>query len=375
MSRGSIGSWAKIAMLLLLLLLIAFGWAILEVEQKESMDRHPTTHSAGPGGYKALYLWLKAQGVPLQRWERPLHTLPSEAKVLFIAEPVLIPSKEELYALGAWVRQGGSLVLAARPPNPVLERFGLEADDQATSVVAEGATHFQPGPYTAGVNTILRWQGSGLWSSRPEAVSHISQSDRSLLAVIREGKGRIIALSAPELFNNKSLRDGDHATLALNLLLCHLGKGLLLVDEYHHGYGRVGSVSQYFLRSGASALLLQGMLVMLTLWSAFGRRFGLARPIVPPERRSSMEYVRFMAQLFQKANARRLALRAMVRWIEEEAKKDLVNRDRALRSALKAARGSSQDKMLSDRRLLFCVRGLYRTLEGARRRTSTGHKS
>jgi hypothetical protein len=85
-------------------------------------------------------------------------------------------------------------------------------------------------------------------------------------------------------------------------------------------------------------------------------------------RRSTMEYVHAMAGLLRKARARGLALEVLVGWVEEEARRALIETDRALQGALRASRQQAQEPRLDDRQLLITVRRLYRALEGARRR-------
>jgi hypothetical protein len=375
MTRGPVSHWAKTGALVLFLCLVAFGLVSLEDRQKGIRGpQRPTTYSAGPGGYKALYTWLKALGIWTRRWEKDLRGLPPDAKVLLLIQPEIMPTGREIGTLKRWVRRGNTLVLAARPSHPVISAFGLNADAEEPSVEDEKDLRVQPGVYSQQVKKLHSQGIPGMASSRPDVIFHIRNSGRGLLAVIPEGKGRIIAMAAPELFNNMALRDGHHARLALNLLLPHLGKGRLLVDEYHHGYGRVGSLFEHLARSGGKAALLHGLLLLLTLWAAFGRRFGPQRPIVPVERRSSMEHLQAIARLFQRAGARDLAMGALLRWTEEAARKDLLNGDRAVESALGAARKRVENRDLTDRELLSTVRGLYRALAGARRRSSAGLK-
>ena len=186
--------------------------------------------------------------------------------------------------------------------------------------------------------------------------------------VLDEGKGRVIGLSDPSLFSNVSLRDGDHARLSLNLLLSHRGNGELLIDEYHHGYGRATSVLEHLFSSRTLIPLLQGMFIFLVLWAGKGRRFGPPRQLLQEERSSSLEYVRAMAQLYQRAKVRALALKAVVSWIEEEAKNILVHRDRNLQNKLLAARQHLEIEDTTEKELLNICRGLYLALEEARRR-------
>jgi hypothetical protein len=114
--------------------------------------------------------------------------------------------------------------------------------------------------------------------------------------------------------------------------------------------------------------LLQGMFILLVLWASKGRRFGLPRQLLQEERSSSLEYVRAMAQLYQRAKVRVLALKAVVSWIEEEAKNILVHRDRNLQNKLLAARQQFEIQDTTEKELLNICRGLYLALEEARTR-------
>ena len=186
--------------------------------------------------------------------------------------------------------------------------------------------------------------------------------------VLNDGKGWVIGLTDPSLFANGSLREGDHARLALNLLLAHRGNGELLIDEYHHGYGRATSVLEHLFGSRALIPLLQGIFILFVLWLGKGRRFGPPRPLLQGERSSSLEYVRAMAQLYQRAKLRVLALKAVMRWIEDEAKKMLVHRDRKLRNKLLDAKQQLAIPDTTEKELLNLSRDLYLALEEARRR-------
>jgi len=362
----------KIGILMTLFFLAIYGLVALDARQ--SVEQGPprrTTYSAAPRGYKALYIWLKELGVPTMRWEKTLKDLPLETSVLLIATPEIEPDGEELGFLENWVSNGGTLVLLVDGPSIILDHFGLSAavtpgiypkEDDARKLLV------QPSPYVQGVRSILSDGHFGLTTDAPEVVFHARDAMGGLLAVMNRGRGRLIVLSDAGLFCNKSLIKGDHSRLALNLLLTDLREGKLLVDEYHHGYGRATSVLDHLWRSGAREPVLQGLLLVLILWAAMGRRFGPARPPSDGERRSSLAYFEAMAHLFQRAQARRLAFETVARWIQEEAKKFLVDKDGSFQNSLKAAKQRFQGGEISDKELLVQVRGLYDALDEARKR-------
>ena len=125
---------------------------------------------------------------------------------------------------------------------------------------------------------------------------------------------------------------------------------------------------QHFVHSRALVPTLQGILLLLVLWAAKGRRFGPTRPVIQEQRRSSLEYVRAMAQLYQRARARALAFEVLIRWIEDQAKRILVSNDGDLQSKLLAARRRLDQQEFTEKELLGSARGLYVALDEARRR-------
>lgn len=359
------GPW-KAAIPFVLLFLAVYGAAYLEQWMGRGQEPgSPTSYSSGTLGYKILYLWLKDLGVPVERWEKTLKDLPSQAAVLVQLDPRFGPEPGELGALEGWVRGGGTLFMAVRQPNPYLMHFGLglsESDGED----AQKEPAFQPGPYIGGKREIRGERHPDLSSNDAGLVVHVRDRWGALIGVVEKGKGRVIVLTDPSLFSNLKLRQGDHGQLALEFLLSHMGEGPFLFDEYHHGYGRATSVIGHVLDSGMEGLLFQGALILLVLWAAAGRRFGPPRPLPKEAGPSPMEYVRAMAGLFQRAGANRLALETVSRWIEEEAGRLLVGKDRGLRERLKQAKALYQAEDVTERDLLVQTRDLYAALEKAK---------
>ena len=369
-------NWVKIGGICIFVLLITYGVLSLEARQQKGKGRsRPTTYSTTPGGYKALYLWVRELGIPFKRWERPFGELTRKASVLFLATPEMTIGTLEMRALDRWVKNGGTLILAIGPPHPLLAHFGIKGEkalSKRRKAQGKGAVLFQPGPYTQGVQEILPNWHRGLLSRKPEVVIHIRDSFGGLLAVESRGKGRVIGLADPGLLGNQSLRTGDHARLALNLLLAHRGKGLVLVDEYYHGYGRATSVFGHLARSHLMSPLMQALILLIVFLAAAGRRFGRPRPLATIEHRSSMEYVRAMAQIYQRARARVLALEGVVKWVESEARRMLLDHDKGFHQTLKEVRQWMGRPEMTDRELLGKVRELYRALAKARGKALDG---
>jgi len=365
------GPW-KTATLFLLMFLAIYSVAYLDRWLGRGKEPgSPTTYSSGTRGFKVLYLWLKDLGIPVERWEKDLKSLPPQAAVLVLLEPRLDPEPGELKALEAWVHRGGTLFVAGRSPHSFLTPFSLGfAGSKEEGPMTEPV--FQPGPYIRGKRDIRSDGHPDLSSSRADLVVHVGDRWGTLIGVVEKGKGRVIVLTDPGLFSNLKLKQGDHGRLALEFLLSHLGQGTLLVDEYHHGYGRATSVIHHVLGSGVLGLLVQGGLILLVLWAAAGRRFGPPRPLPKAAGRQPMEYVRAMAGLFQRARASRLALETVSRWIEEESRRLLIDKDRGLQEELRQAKERYQTHEVTERDLLLQSRDLYASFEKAKRHAPGG---
>ena len=375
MNGGRGASWWKIGVLGIVFFVVAYALVALESRQKsrKSHERR-TTYSATAAGYKALYLWLQSMNIPVRRWEKNLSQIPAEASVLLMVEPELAPSTGELKALENWVTNGGTVVMLAGRPNLFLQKTNLRLRPLFATKHWQGEQNectpllFQPGPYTREIQRLDSTGHPSLSSSLPEGIVHLRSRWGGLLMVLNKGKGRVIGFADPHLLSNVSLRDADHARLAVNILLTHLGSGILLVDEYHHGYGRAATVVHHLFSSRALTPLLQTVLLLLVLWAARGRRFGIPRGLIQEKRRSSLEYVCAMAQLYQRGRGQVSALETLVRWIEEQAKSMLVHKDNKLQNALLTARHQLEKKETTEKELLTVSRGLYSALEEARRK-------
>jgi hypothetical protein len=374
----------KLGALGVLLILAFVGVVAIDAYQKlRKQPGPPSTYNAGSEGYKALYLWLREMGVSAERWEKPLTDLTREADVLVMITPKLGVGKGELEALETWVRGGGTLVLAldtrtrvrgilvpaASPGNSTAKHFGFDLkmsfQDQKKE---EKALSLQPGPYIRGPRKIVGKTDAGVDSKNPQAIVHARDAFGNLIVVLEEGKGRVIMVVEPSsLFSNLHLREGDHGRLALDLLLTHLGSGRLLIDEYHHGYGRVTSVAAYVFQSETFVPLMQILFLFLLIWAAAGRRFGPARPLRREVERFSMEYVRAVAHLYQRVKAKRLSLESLLRWFDEETRRLLLDRDPVFQKELEEAKKHLAQESMTDRDLVHAVRKLYGALAKAKK--------
>jgi hypothetical protein len=316
--RSSRGEWIVLVGLVAVVVAASVFLGGKGAEDPQEERPNLSTYNAKATGGKGLYLWLQELGLQVRRWERPLTQLPEKATVLLVLGPRLPVEERESRALEKWVRSGGLLLLAddslggpipgvwAGPP---VIRFGLEP-----------RLGGRPGPlrptfpsrYAAGVETIEPAGRMRFHRKVPEGWAPLF-ADRSgdVLALKRLGQGTLIALADPGILSNARLEIAGHARLALNIVQAHADGGLVLVDEFHHGYGQPGGLSRYMQGTALPWILAQAALVFLVFLVARGTRFGRPVPLTAPSRASSLEYVGALGDLYQRAGARRLAVEAL----------------------------------------------------------------
>ena len=316
--KGSRTEWIILAVLLAVMV----GASILAGAQGSDEGPEPapnaSTYNEKGSGSKGLFLWLEALGVPVRRWERPLDDLPGGATMLLVLGPRRPLEDHELDALDRWVRGGGVLLLADDAVGgPVPEvwagapalKFGLRPRPSGAEGTLRPAF---PSRYVEGVETIQPRGRVRFQRRRAEGWAPLfADEGGDLLASKRSGRGTVIALADPGLFSNGRLETAGHARLALNLVLAHAGKGMVLVDEFHHGHGDQDAFYRYLKGTAVPWMLAQGALAFLAFLVARGTRFGAPVPPAQSARASSLEYAAALGDLYRRAGARRIAAEAL----------------------------------------------------------------
>lgn len=318
--KGARWEWLILAILVAVLVGVSALVGDRDADDAREERPNPSTYNAKGTGSKGLYLWLQELGLRVRRWERPLTGLPDEATLLLVLGPRLPLEEQDLKALEEWVRDGGVLVLAddtVGGPVPgvwagaPLLSFGLRPR------VGDGAGSLRPAfpsPYAAGVETIQPTGRVRFQRRIPEGWAPLF-ADRvgDVVTIKRLGGGRLIAIADPGLFSNARLEVAGHARLALNIVREHGKGGVVLVDEFHHGYGHDDGFFRYLKGTAAPWILAQASLAFLAFLLARGTRFGPPVPVGGEARASSLEYVGALGDLYRRAGARRLAVAALAR--------------------------------------------------------------
>jgi hypothetical protein len=272
--------------------------------QQASVPSTYSTYDTGPNGYRALYGVLLAAGAPVHRFQRSLGLLGNDVRTLVISNYANDPSARGLgvhdaAALKRFVSGGGRLV-------------ALDDDFEGSSDVAPavgssmpvhayGALALSRNRYTAGVERIGARVDAVFPFAMRRGIPLLANGRGIVAAVYPYGKGEVVAITAPALFGNASLRNADNLAFAYNAVA---GNGAVAFDEYVHGFDDDLSFWQVMPVPVRTAFWIVGGIVVLAL---IGANVPFAPPVALPAAtdRDSSAYVDAMASLMRRAHATR----------------------------------------------------------------------
>ncbi|MBV9719383.1 MAG: DUF4350 domain-containing protein [Candidatus Eremiobacteraeota bacterium] len=280
---------------------LAYGRFTLDRERRPSVY---STYDTGPNGYRALYEVLGVAGVPLQRFERVLPSLVPSIRTLVLTgyedDPSAKPlDRRDAEFLSAFVKKGGRLVaIDAEFAGPVDVTPGV-----GTTLLTPGGGDTIPlarDAYTQGVER-LRGPVNWIFSFKERHGIPLLANAQGIVAFrYRIGRGDVIAISAPALFGNQRLNDGDNLRFAYNVIAGH---GDVAFDEYVHGYSEDASLWAVLPRSAQAALWITLAIVILAL---IGANVPFAPPYLPvvSGERTTEDYITAVAQLMRRSRHR-----------------------------------------------------------------------
>jgi len=332
--------FSRIELWLALLLAVAVGIAVfagVRSPRPTPENELPSTFLAGPGGSKALYDVLVLLGQPVERRRTALFNLTREPPLhrpalLVLIGPSLQLQPAELAEVVRYLRGGGA-VLAAGNAGGITDCLGWESRESrkqgevdsmaVVSPVSQPELRLPPvtrylAPREAGPeDTTPRWRAIGELRKEGScpALATVERdvllfagppfphAGRPIIVRLRyRGGGQAVLAADPEYFRNRGWRDSDVPLLVTPLLVpppSPSRRGRVSWDEYHHGYGRAGSVSGAVLgwlaRSPGGWAILQLAAVALVALAAAAVRFGPALTVIERRRRSPLEHLEALA--------------------------------------------------------------------------------
>lgn len=277
---------------------------------------------AGPLGGRGVALLLQRLGYNTKRQTEPLQAMPRDARVWFLVNPSTDFSVRETDLLLRWVRNGGTLVMAAsrveEGPRFTLEQK-LEIAEYINEVALDYGGRSLPNlvPYSFTAVSRLRTgvqKASGSPSifsgQRAQSVVPLAGIPGGDLLFAPYGRGRVIVAPDAWLFTNYALSRDDNAVLISNFVRAHAESGTVYFDERARTGDSgepVSSEPKTLLQTlfrppyvwATSQFLLAAFLAVLLA----GRRLGAATPLpsTGPVTRAS-QFAGAMGALFRRTN-------------------------------------------------------------------------
>ena len=298
-------------------------------QRPQDDDVRRSTYLPGPHGARAWAEALELLGVRVVRLRERTTALAGRtgAEEMYAAlDPSASLSPLDALHLRRYAAAGGRLLLAGAGSASAMRCFGqavmplpggravLDGDtlhvgamlDAAPTTAARRGLMLDDGSTVACPPFPVRRVDTLLAATRGEPVVLRIESDSSAPAVL---------VADGTLFSNRSLRTTAAGELALSLV-----EGVtpvLLVDEYHHGFGPAGGMLSAVWRWSVSSpwgwalwqLWIVGVLALL----AGAVRFGPARRVIERRRRSPLEHVRALATALAAARGHAVAIGLLVR--------------------------------------------------------------
>jgi hypothetical protein len=303
MPRKRIADLAIFAVALVLIAVLA----TLRASQNASQQSEPSTYDTGVKGYAALYDLLAREGTRVERFEQPIGQLSRRYGTLVIAGKgalaFAVASPGALAFLDRWVRGGGKLVLldGAIPPGA---RRTLDLTDVhrfAQTAEAAAGCAFVPALRGAGVAGTFSAGYTPACSARRATVF----GTRSFAAGIAyaHGRGMIVIISTPSVFDNLHVSQSANARLAYALL----GGASVVFDERVHGYAAGRTFWEVLPQPMRVAI---GIALAAVLLAIIGANLPFAPPYgaQAPEERDSSAYIASLARMLERGGAAREAI-------------------------------------------------------------------
>ncbi len=298
-----------------------------------------------PDGVAALAMAIERLG----RYAEPRTTPFVEADpvrgTVVLLQPPVRPTPREIHALLNRVRTGGTLVYAppemeARRRSPItvhtalMDSLGISSRAYTPLEMIAGQTLQEP-----------RWHAHPLTEGMPAPLEPAfgirlkDESDTVTTAVqplltardedgavwmaaaeLRLGHGRVVAFAHAAPLSNGAALDDPLAILATRAALAYTADSdTVFFAEYHQGIRghrtQAEVLAQFFVGSPGGRVLLHLVALSFVAIACAGLRFGSPAPAVAPpdlERRSPLEHVSALADLYRKAGATETAALLLV---------------------------------------------------------------
>jgi len=271
----------------------------------------------GDGLGEAAYLLAKLGWTPVAV-TRPT-PLPGQRGLLVVAEPPEgALGESDARALLRWVEDGNTLLLASRRLTGVHTVLGIsllsdEDEDRVTGhSVKDLARSGAAADYTDGIEKLTVGTRSSLGRTKSGAeLWRIGNAPGALL--LERGKGHVLLLADATVLSGRGLRRDDNLLFLVNVARWHAEDGVVLFDEYHHGFHSADGFWGYLGYYGERIAFLPPLLVAaVALWRG-GVRLGPPVPRPVTSRADAVDYASALGRLYRRTGALREPARALLR--------------------------------------------------------------
>jgi hypothetical protein len=289
-----------------------------------SFDPRLSTRLTTPNGAAAFRTLLTRFHVEVGERLKPFFDLDKTRTdpglLLFIPAPAARLTDPEVRAVRHWVERGGRLLLAGRT--------GIE---RCFGYVIRTTDFTPPAPWQPGEGSLSRGNPRARAvlrrpdadqadepavlapdvcpQLRPTATQDLWTTAKNDTVAVRmnfTGGGTVILVADGSVLSNRTLRGTEAGPLVLGWVLADPPR-LVLVDEYHQGFGRAGSLVgatfAWSLNEPAGWMALQLIFAALVALSVAAVRFGPAVPAIERRRRSPLEHLDALAAGLERSGA------------------------------------------------------------------------
>lgn len=334
--------WRRPTLWVVVVLVFALGVGFLARPQgRRATSLQRSSLRTTPDGVAALARAIEHLGRRTHPRTTPLADADPVRSTIVLLRPQLFATPREVRALLDHVRGGGTLlyspVFSPSAPYPLQtplvdslgvyfrERSPLEEFRGDSLRHAEWMDHaltegLGPPPRVDHGFRVLGVDDDSV-AARVEGVQRLlttKDSDEdtwTAAAKLGLGEGRVVMLTSAAPLSNGRAGDDPLAVLAVRAALAHTAPDdTVFFAEYHQGIRgsltRAQAVRSFFLDSPGGRALLHLIAVAFLILACVGLRFGAPMPRVAPpdrERRSPLEHVSALGDLYRKAGATRTA--------------------------------------------------------------------
>ncbi len=319
--------------------LLAGYWA-----RPEGQDSGRAIHSSlrtTPDGVAALARAIQHFGLHTEARYTPMADADPVRGTTVLVAPLRHPTPREVSALLDRIRRGGTLVYVPHPTTrgtPLSDSLELRFQRQTAANGFENAM-WDDDRLTAGLpdpsptQRGLRVRGGSDGDEATPDGEESRTTEVSLMSMVANdslpwsgavrvavGDGRVVVLADPDPLTNERVQNSPLAALALRAVLAYTDTAdTVFFSEFHQGIRGQGSVAgmarHFFASSSLGRALLHLIAACVLALACAGIRFGA--PVcrdtgVDQERRSPLEHVHALGDLYRRAKTSRTAALLLV---------------------------------------------------------------